>query len=55
MKAFPAYTREQVRNDISYANLMFLLMAIPPYRSYSENKKDKKQKKTLNHWSQIGF
>lgn len=55
MKAFPAYTKEQVRNDISYANLMFMLMTIPPYRSYSDNKKGKRQKKIPNHWSNVGF
>lgn len=59
MKAFPAYTREQVRNEISYANLMFMLMAIPPYRSYTDKHKLRKGKTELKerkiHWEQFKF
>ena len=55
MKAFPAYTREQVRSELSYANLMFMLMIISPYKSYSDNKKEKRLKEKANHWSKIGF
>jgi len=59
MKAFPGYTRQQVRNEISYANIMLMLMSIPPYRSISSKKTNyinkKEGKKEASHWEQIKF
>lgn len=61
MKTYPGYTRNQIRNELSYANMVQLLNVIPPYRSewkdkkgqVSENKTEKKQKYT--HIEQFNF
>jgi hypothetical protein len=47
LKSFPQFTREYIRDGISYANLLLLQLSIPPYRSLEgkhEKKKDKKKK-----------
>lgn len=60
MKAFPQFTRDYIRKEISYINLIGLLKCIPPYRGL-ENKEEngkttaKGQKKKSEHKSKEDY
>jgi hypothetical protein len=41
LKAFPQFTREYVRDGISYLNLTLLMASIPPYRGIEDEKGEK--------------
>lgn len=45
LKSFPQFTREYLRNGISYVNLVLLQASIPPYRGYEDEDKDKNKKR----------
>jgi hypothetical protein len=45
MKSFPQFTRDYIRDGISYANLLLLQLSIPPYRGLDEKGAGKKGKK----------
>lgn len=61
MKTYPGYTRDQIRNGLSYANMVQLLNVIPPYRSSSKDSKDHSsgkntgQKQKYTHFEQFNF
>ncbi|WP_139262117.1 hypothetical protein [Dysgonomonas macrotermitis] len=61
MKTYPGYTRDQIRNELSYANMVQLLNVIPPYRSSSNDtkgqtpRKNTGQKQKYTHFEQFNF
>jgi hypothetical protein len=61
LKAFPQFTREYIRDGISYLNLLLLQLSVPPYRGIEDGKiedgekkgKAKTQKMKIEHANQI--
>ncbi len=61
LKAFPQFTRDFIRYQISYTNLLLLQSSIPPYRGIEDKKenntatntKNKKENKKVEHFNQI--
>ena len=54
LKSFPQFTREYIRDGISYVNLCLLQLSIPPYRGLDEKgvkgKGEKEKKNRLDEF-----
>lgn len=62
LKAFPQFTREYIRNEISMANLTALLSVMPPYRGSEDDKESSGNsssnaisRENYTHFEQIAF
>lgn len=58
LKTFPQFSRDFIRNELSYESLMYMISTIPPYRGIDSNEGNNKspvRKKDYKNFNQFIF